>query len=284
MSDLLASGMSRHRVAVHEHAPFWGLRADVTAEDIPARARQFLPRLGSAFYSHATAARIWGIPLPPWLEADDRLHVSFARGHRAPAAEGLAGHELAVSADDVTRWSGVPLTTPSRTWRDLCSMLEPRDLVAAGDHILRAALGTPASLAAATATPRFRGRTGARLALPMLDPGAESPPESLLRFALTMAGLPSMVANQSLFDVEGRFVARPDLRFTAYPVVVEYDGDGHRTSDSQWRRDVERFAAIEDLGLDVIRATADDVPFFHGTVSRARRRLVRRGWTGIPSR
>lgn len=276
--------MSRHRVAVQEHAPFWGLRADTVAEDVGQRARQFLPRLGSAFYSHATAARIWGIPLPPWLEAEDGLHVSFASGHRAPAAAGLLGHELTVAEHEVTRWSGVPLTTPSRTWRDLCGALEARDLVAAGDHILRNGLGTPHSLAAATATPRFRGRTRARIALPLLDPAAESPPESLLRFALLTAGLPPMVANESLFDAGGRFVARPDLRFTDYPLIVEYDGDGHRTSSSQWRRDVERFAAIEDLGFDVVRATSDDLPFFHGTVTRARRRLARYGWTGMSSR
>jgi len=69
--------------------------------------------------------------------------------------------------------------------------------------------------------------------------------------------------------------------------VIEYDGDGHRSSHEQWRKDVGRFAAIEDLGLAVIRATADDMPGFERVVARTWERITassRGSWNRVAER
>ena len=100
-----------------------------------------------------------------------------------------------------------------------------------------------------------------------------------MRVALISAGLPRLLVNEDLRAPDGTFLARPDLRFADYPVAVEYDGDGHRTDARQWRRDVSRFAQIADAGIDVVRATADDLPAFSDLILRTRSRLRKHGWS-----
>ncbi len=100
-----------------------------------------------------------------------------------------------------------------------------------------------------------------------------------MRVALLSAGLPRMLVNEDIRTPDGTFIARPDLRFADYPVAVEYDGDGHRTDQRQWRRDVGRFERIADAGVDVVRATADDLPTFRNVILRTRSRLRKHGWS-----
>jgi very-short-patch-repair endonuclease len=62
-------------------------------------------------------------------------------------------------------------------------------------------------------------------------------------------------------------------------VLVEYEGDGHRTSRGKFRSDITRVEEYADGGWFALRAQADDVfadpnPF----LGRLGRRLERRGW------
>lgn len=62
-------------------------------------------------------------------------------------------------------------------------------------------------------------------------------------------------------------------------MVVEYDGDQHRTSRSQYVRDVERHEALAACGWTVIRVLADELfsrP--QDVVDRVQRALRRAGW------
>jgi len=70
-------------------------------------------------------------------------------------------------------------------------------------------------------------------------------------------------------------VARVDLKFRDFPIAPEYDGDQHRTNSRQWRRDVSRLADLAEVGITVVRATADDLPDFRKLVSRCRALLPR---------
>jgi len=240
-----------------------------------ARATALAPRLPeSGFFSHATAARLWDIPLPPRLEAAPSVHVGVPRGRRAVDRRGVVGHALDVAEGALTTLAGVRLTTPARTWRDLGASLGLAHLVAAGDHVLRLGLATRDDLAAEIEEHGFRGRRALHEALELLDPAAESPPESMLRVALVRSGITGLLVNVDVLDPYGRFVARPDLRLRDHPIVIEYDGDGHRADPQQWRRDVARFSALEDLGLSVIRATGDDMPGFERIVARTWDRIA----------
>lgn len=277
VKELLEVGVTPGRVR-RMLAPYWGLREHAKMpDDIFSRCEAFKPRLGAACYSHATAAMLWGLPLPLRIRQDPRLHVAFARGHRAPRAAGVVGHEL--NFTDRVFITGLPATTPDRTWRDLGTMLDVPHLVAAGDALLRSGMARVTDLDRQSASRGIRSREKLRTALLLLDPRSESPQESLLRVALVRAGLPELLVNHDLRDEGGAFVARVDLRFRDYPVVVEFDGDGHRTDRAQWIRDVGRHSAIQDLGLDLVRALGDDSPSFPEAIDRTRARLLRHGWT-----
>jgi hypothetical protein len=262
--------------------PFWGIRAGQVDESVLGRCRQFQPRLpAGAFYSHSTAALLWGLTLPPWLEAESRLHVSILAGHRAVDAAQIIGHEVKAAPFDVTEIAGLPVSVPGRLWRELAGTLSLADLVALGDELIhhRRPVCARRDLVGAVEARRYRGRRNVVAALPLLSDRAESRPESLMRFALQSHGVPRMLVNADVTTADGRFVARPDIRFADYPVAVEYDGDGHRTDKAQWRRDVGRLSELTNVGLDVVRATGEDLPDFRTLVARTKAALRRRGWT-----
>lgn len=275
-----ASGWTSNEVRRHLRAPHWGIRStDPIPTTIEARCHDFLPRMGDAFFSHGTAGLLWGLPLPRRVEVGP-LHVSFARGHRAPDTRDVVGHELSVRDDDIRVLRGLAVTSPARTVRDLSSHLSLRDLVAVMDAALHDGLVTSSDLVLQGRTRGFRGRSQFVAATTLMDGAAASRPESHLRFAYQGAGLPPMDINVDLFDRFGAFLARPDVRFRGYPVVSEYDGSGHLTDPAQWRRDVERYSLMEDAELSVVRALADDAPLFRRAISRSRRALARAGWRG----
>ncbi|WP_205244995.1 hypothetical protein [Leifsonia tongyongensis] len=93
------------------------------------------------------------------------------------------------------------------------------------------------------------------------------------------AGLPGLDVNVELRDASGRFVARPDLRFPEYRLVVEYEGDGHRTDREQWRRDFGRTARLQVLGEEVLRVGAADLADEPQLLATVRALLARQGWS-----
>ena len=86
------------------------------------------------YFSHVTAARLWGIPLPRALEADPRLHVSTPG--REPHGRGR--ERVIASAAGATSASStaLPVLAPSETWCQLASLISLDSLIAAGDRLL----------------------------------------------------------------------------------------------------------------------------------------------------
>lgn len=95
--------------------------------------------------------------------------------------------------------------------------------------------------------------------------------------------MPSLIAQREIFDERGRFVARVDLAFEEYRLVVEYQGDHHRTDQAQWRRDVQRRAELEALGYRVLEVTALDLSDPRALAERIARLLRLAGWVGTPA-
>lgn len=238
-----------------------------------------------AFFSHSTAARLWRIPLPWRLEEDPRLHVSVP----APAARlhsrDVVGHRLELPADDVTTWGGLRVTTAARTWRDLATLLALPDLVAAGDYVIhrRAPFADRVQLARLLADERGqRGIRVAREALALLDEAAESRPESLLRVIILSSDLPAPQINRSLIDSATGAQVRPDFVFADERVILEYQGDYHRTR-SQWRRDMTRRSRLEARGWRVMEVNADDLRDPAELIERIRALLSLARATAVPA-
>lgn len=89
----------------------------------------------------------------------------------------------------------------------------------------------------------------------LMDPAAESAPESRLRVRIVMAGLPIPTAQYEVTR-DGTFLARVDLAWPELKIAVEYDGRWH-ASASQLERDRRRLNRL--LGADwlVFHVTAD---------------------------
>ena len=217
----------------------------------------------AAFFSHTTAAFLHGIPVPLHMEKSPLVHISFPAPHRAPHAAGILGHALRVEPSDLmTLPSGLRVTTPLRTWFDLAHSLTLLELVAAGDALIhwRKPLVSTLDLADALARPFNRKiRRKLRRASELLNDRAESPPESILRAILVLAGMPVSRVNRTVTTQFGEFIARTDLIIDRYRIILEYQGDYHRKKLGQWRADMSRRSKLEAQNWRVMELNADDL-------------------------
>ena len=298
IGDAVRAGVSTSRLDGGDlDRPFWGIRTPAAAGDgsvgrqssIPVRrtdvealCRALMVRMRpDAFFTHATAALLLGFPVPARLARLRPLHVGCAAPARAMAARDIVGHSMRIDSQDLVDRGVLRLTGPARTWLDLAALLTLAELVAVGDHLLfwKSPLVTPGELADALA--RYPSRSGlrrARAAVPMLRERSESPRESVLRVIIVLAGLPEPECNLNVFDEVGRFLARGDLAYPDFKLLIEYQGDHHRTDRAQWRSDIRRTGRLEDHGWQVLQFTDDDLRDPAALVARIALRLRARGW------
>ena len=192
-----------------------------------------------------------------WI--DDRAPAELLYDYRRPPA-GIRTWSDRIGDDEVALICGVPVTTPARTALDLARRCPVVSAVSAIDALARATDLTVADVE--TLGERYRGHRGirrARLALPLVDPGAVSPRESWLRLLVIDAGFPRPRTQIPVYGPEyGEIVAVLDMGWEGVKIALEYEGDHHRTDRRQFRRDIARYEALADLGWLAIRVTAED--------------------------
>ena len=49
------------------------------------------------------------------------------------------------------------------------------------------------------------------------------------------------------------------MKWPEWRILLEYEGDGHRTDRAAWQRDIRRKRDFEAAGWVVIRVTSDDL-------------------------
>jgi very-short-patch-repair endonuclease len=241
--------------------PFRGVRSAHGDPDFAALCRAYAERMTSIqCFSHITAARLWDIPLPRSCMAENRLHVSSLGGTR-PRIRGAIGHEISDKRYRLVEVDALRVTDPASRWLQLVSFLMLDELVIAGDHLVAETLThRPHALCSREAlADRARGIRGHRMsvvrhALELIRCRSESPRETRLRLALVRHGLPEPELNFEIRDELGTFIARADMGYPAFKVLVEYDGEQHRTDSWQYHRDVERHDALLADGWVHIRA------------------------------
>lgn len=259
------AGVRPHRLrAADLNGEVAGIRSLQHTLSLVERCALYQLRLApTSFFSHSTAALLQSIPVPYALASSPLVHVSIPAPHRAPHARGIAGHSLQVQPHELmTLPNGLRVTTPLRTWFDLAHPLGLLDLVAAGDALIhwRHPMASALDLAEALGRPfNRRVRRKLRHAGQLLNDRSESPPESILRAILELAGLTVSGVNHVVTDRFGEFVARTDLIIDRYRIILEYQGDYHRTTKGQWRADMSRRAKLEAQGWRVMELNADDL-------------------------
>ena len=224
----------------------------------------YAPKLAPGeFFSHGTAAVLHGMWLPLEVERRLLLDVAVVKPARAPRDRLVIGHHLVPRPGLVVVKDGLPISSAVETWCQLASVLSTLSLVVAGDSLVKKGRPRPDAMlgalrdAAADADRPFAKRLFTAAAA--IRVGSRSPGESELRRLLVESGLPEPEMNAALLDDRGRFLGEVDLLYRSKRVVIEYEGDYHRTDKAKWRSDVLRYERMQDAGYRVIRITADDL-------------------------
>lgn len=232
-----------------------------------------------SFASHATAGRVYGVPLPTL--ADEHVTVT-APQHRRDRA-GIRTHVNA--RPEVIRLRGVRVSGCLQMFVELATQLELVDLVVVGDNLVRREIVTVQALVDHCAASRQPGARRAARAAAYVRPRVDSPMETRLRMLLVLAGLPEPLVNLTIADANGLPARRYDLSYPQIRVIVEYDGRHHIEREQQWEADLERREAIDDDGWRLLVVTADGI-FKHPdrTLDRVHRLLRARRLPGVPGR
>jgi hypothetical protein len=182
---------------------------------------------------------------------------------------GIVTLRASLDAEDVVERQGIRCTSGTRTAYDVLRLASDiTSAVVAGDCLLHSGItGVKAISAYAVEHPRRRGIRQLRAALPLLDGGAASPPETRLRMLCREAGLPSLLVNMPVFDHAGGFLGIVDLLEPFAGLGLEYDGAQHREL-GQHTADNLREEGLEANGLAIVRVTSLDLDDERATIGR----------------
>lgn len=231
--------------------------------------------------SHTTAARLQHLPLPPRLRQDLSVHVSVAKREKRPQVAGIRSHLAPRDIRSAVVVDGRRVTSPVQTWCALAPLLRLGELVAVGDDLVRRIDPPAATAELRSAVQRSAGRHGAkklRTALELVRPRTDSPKETELRLMLVDGLLPEPIVNHPLFDVRGDFIRHGDLAYPRHLVLVEYNGEQHRTDDAQFRLDTEQLERIVAAGWLVVQVVKGQMSDPSAVTRRVRAALLARGW------
>jgi len=256
--------------------PFHGIRTTIDLS--PLRAYAPLLRPGDRF-SHTTAAALWGAPVPKSVQT--QLHITAALAEK-PRARGCVGHQSRCADQDLR--GDLPTSSPAQTLVECGTLLELEDLVAIVDFMLldprvldprdMRPHATRAELHSLLGSKRGPGVRLARRALSLAREGVESPMETRLRLLLQGGGMTATECGFELTRADRSRVGWFDLAWPERMVLVEYDGDQHRTSSHQYDRDIRRFDDAAELGWRVVRVRSRGILSNPAdTIGRVRRAL-----------
>ena len=245
--------------------------------ELRRRAAAYLPVApADAAFSHVTAARLLGMPVPERLVARE-LHVTTAG--QPPRRKGVTAHRSRDARRIVLR--GFAVIPAELVWLQLAPLLTLDELIEAGDHLVRRKHPpcTLESLGAELAAARGRrGVAAANAALPSVRPGTDSPRETRMRRAIVRARYPEPAVGYRAHH-EGAFIGTPDLAYPEYRIAFVYQGDGHRERDV-FEEDIYRLERFHEAGWTVIQVTNRLLESPGWLAERTRRALLTRGWPG----
>ncbi|WP_203338218.1 DUF559 domain-containing protein [Nocardioides limicola] len=259
---------------------FRGIYVDASVPITPMlRAEAALaPFPDSAHLSHASAARLYDVPVPTLPEE----HVTVCSPGDRRRRDGIKVH--VAQPDQVRVVGGLRVSTCGDMFIELAELLPLVDLVVVGDTLVRRGWLTPAELVQHCAVSRRLGTRAARRAASYVRPRVDSPMETRLRMLIVLAGLPEPEVNVTIRNVVGEPIRRYDLSYRRSRTIVEYDGRHHIEREQQWESDLDRREAIDDDKWRILVVIAKGIyaeP--ERTLQRIHRVLRARGEPGVPA-
>lgn len=242
-----------------------------------------------AFICGASAAFAYGLP----VDRPKELEVAVIAPQRAPRGVGVKGRQIAEHLVTTRMVDGILISDPASTWAMLGQKLSERQLIKIGDAIVQIPrdqygrqlpekqLATlddlRAALEASVQRPGYRKLSRA---FRRIRVGSSSVLETDYRLDAEYAGLPEPELDAEVFDRNGRRIGISEFTYEKYMVAVEIDGDHHRTSRTQWNRDIEKSHDYAEAGWEVVRLTSKHLQGEHPVgIEMVARVLTRRGWT-----
>jgi very-short-patch-repair endonuclease len=198
-----------------------------------------------------SAAALLGVK---WIDRSEPAEL--IHDNRRPPARLVVRNERP-GAGECCAIGAMRVTTAARTSFDIGRHTPSRvRSVRRLDAIANATGVTVADVEEVIATHRgARGLGRLRRVLPLVDPGAESPQETVARLALVDAGLPKPRTQFQVFGRYGEFIARLDMAYDEVKVGIEYDGAQHWTDPVVRQRDIDKQFELTDMGWNVIRVS-----------------------------
>src|SRR3954469_11964125 len=209
----------------------------------------------------------------PFSSATDPVLVVVPRGCPWTGPRGVQVHRTDLSpAEAWTTKDGVRLTTVRRTAWDIATLESTMTAVPLLDGMVRDAVVNGGDLteeALAHEVTSRRGRWGSRRAqflLPLVDGRAMSPPESRVRVACHLGGLPHPIPQLTIYE-QGVFLGQVDLAWPEAKLIVEYEGAYH-FDELQISSDDARYERLVAAGWRVIRLSSIDLRDLDAVVGR----------------
>ncbi|MGV0744904.1 hypothetical protein [Mycolicibacterium sp. XJ870] len=210
-----------------------------------------------------------------WIDDDTPVELIAKHGRRRP---GIVVRDERIRPDEICRIGDLRVTTPLRTALDLARFL-PRDTAVKHLDALGSATGIDAGqvLELATHYPGLRGIRSARVALDLMDAGAQSPRETWLRLMLIDEGFPRPRTQIRVTD--GFNEAFIDMGYDEPKIGLDYDGKHHASDRPSYVHGIGRSELIEREGWIDIHVVAEHSRAF--ILHRVREAFARRGYLPI---
>lgn len=202
-----------------------------------------------AVFVGRTAAALHGLwmpdskhrPVDVALARRDELPREYAHSERSE----IRTRRRTYASWEMTTVARLPVTIETRTWVDLAEELSVPDLVACGDSVLRAEAPPPLPIEEMVLRARRqRGVRRARQALGLLDRDSRSRPESHMRVAFVLGGLPKPRVNKAVYNSDHEWLYEPDVHWEEPRLSFDYQGADHAET-MRMRRDITRGLGVE---------------------------------------
>jgi len=211
----------------------------------------------------------------------DPVVIDITCPRRLRSRPGIRLHHHTLDSRDVCRVGALPLTSPSQTLFDLCTLPAIRGLTRTANEAFVKRLCTIADLRATEA--RNVGRVGTvrfRQLLATLDPDGRpirSPLEARLNAFLRARGFPPWGQNVRLRV--GADTIEADVLWRSQRVIVEADGRDPHLAPLTFASDRRRDRRLRVEGWEPIRVTSEDLGSGAEELDRDLRALL-----GLPAR